>query len=116
MSPLRLPALFLIYTYFNSKSCDYETCQYLLPRLIILISIPKGAIMSIIEFVTVELAMHFNSKRCDYECSRQSTEVSRCNFNSKRCDYEDGKEPWFDKTTMTISIPKGAIMRVHLLV
>ena len=76
---------------FNSKRCDYEQiqcyhCQFSKP-----ISIPKGAIMSVQQTMSINSTLiYFNSKRCDYE--KKVSETSR--------------------TISQISIPKGAIMRV----
>ena len=117
---------------FNSKRCDYEQiqcyhCQFSKP-----ISIPKGAIMSVQQTMSINSTLiYFNSKRCDYEkkVSETSRTISQISipkgaimsqhvqysnlqieyFNSKRCDYERWRTRAHTKSYQ-ISIPKGAIM------
>ena len=52
---------------FNSKRCDYEEYKNGLCKHHYDISIPKGAIMRIMQCKFIKAYYYFNSKRCDYE-------------------------------------------------
>ena len=95
---------------FNSKRCDYEPLSFRKLRSVLLVSIPKGAIMSFALKFWFNAELSFNSKRCDYEVPAFLPHliIFPC-FNSKRCDYEFFRFRVVRLLT-NVSIPKGAIM------
>ena len=74
---------------FNSKRCDYEYILKAFLVFIILISIPKGAIMRIKHLF---LLSHFLAisipKGAIMRKILANKNAWRIDFNSKRCDYE----------------------------
>ena len=94
---------------FNSKRCDYE--RFRTPQIadVAHVSIPKGAIMSL-------LLLYYNMLlRVSIPKGAIMSIAACCKggclgcFNSKRCDYE---KYYFSAHTsyINVSIPKGAIM------
>ena len=81
--------------------------------MVILISIPKGAIMSQSRLKRAQLSNKFQFQKVRlWEVFDVTCSYINFNFNSKRCDYESVQcQQIF--YCICISIPKGAIMRIQ---
>ena len=102
-------------TCFNSKRCDYESLQHKIWHTDSVVSIPKGAIMSSARFEVDNHFAMFQFQKVRLWASSLSVSCSSiiC-FNSKRCDYERPRVCIYCNFN-EVSIPKGAIMRIHLV-
>ena len=95
---------------FNSKRCDYELVNVVFSKRIFAVSIPKGAIMSTLQYGTtlydIEVSIPKGAIMSNYH---HHINLALFRFNSKRCDYESLTIN-IRCTLLRVSIPKGAIM------